>query len=89
MFYDTRKVLIIGGVVVLLLGIGAFFLLRGGSGADPVSVDSVSVMSEAERTRLNRLSLAQDYYERGEYQRALDILVFRNIFLANISGHKQ
>lgn len=60
---NGRKLLpfIVGGAVVLLaaLGIGGAYLVGGG---------------RANAERHNTLALARDYVDRGEYQRALDLL---------------
>jgi tetratricopeptide (TPR) repeat protein len=64
---DRKKIFIIGGAVILalLIGLGLFFILRGGRGdTDP----------GAGSKRDNMLVLARDYAEQGEYQMALDLL---------------
>ena len=66
---DKRKAMIIGGaaLLILLLGFLAFFILKspgkGGGAEDPFA---------AKRT--NIMTLAQDYLDQHEFQRALDLL---------------
>ena len=66
---DRQKILLIGGGVLLLifLGLGGFFLLNKDQ---PETAETVVV----DQTRQNTLLLAEEYLERGEFQRALDLL---------------
>ena len=67
---DKRKALIIGGagLLILLLGLLAFFLLKSpGDGAAPAE-------DPAAAKRANIMTLARDYMEQHEFQRALDLL---------------
>ena len=62
----NRKVLIIGAaILIILLVLGSILIFRGcGSGKEDPGM----------RQKNNTLTLARDYMNRGEYQRALDLL---------------
>ncbi|MGC9312147.1 MAG: tetratricopeptide repeat protein, partial [Sediminispirochaetaceae bacterium] len=66
-----RRWLILGAIIVLaaLIGGGIYLVGRGGG-----SADENGQLTEAEQLRQNTLSLAEDYFESGEYQRALDLV---------------
>ena len=79
MFYDRRRLLIIGGAVLLVLALagGTFAILRSRGADEPAVVEEPQPADEPEpvdTTRLNTLRLAREYLEAGEYQRALDLV---------------
>ncbi|MCK5250926.1 MAG: hypothetical protein KAJ98_13225, partial [Spirochaetaceae bacterium] len=64
--YGNKKLIIIGGTVILalLVGLGLFFIIRGGGrGGDAGTVQGSS-------KRDNMLILARDYADQSEYQMA-------------------
>jgi tetratricopeptide (TPR) repeat protein len=64
---DMRKIALIAGIVVVvaaLVGLGIYFF--GGKSGKGLSPEEVR--------RQNTLTLAKEYLEKGEYQRALDLL---------------
>ena len=67
---NTLRWILIGAAVVLILGLGAFLIFRGGGGADGAQ----SELTQAEKLRENKITLARDYLDNGEYQRALDLV---------------
>lgn len=70
--YGNKKLIIIGGAVILalLIGFGLFFILRGGGRDRGGDVGTEQGSSK----RDNMLILARDYADQGEYQMALDLL---------------
>jgi tetratricopeptide (TPR) repeat protein len=68
---SKEKMILIGGVLVLILGLGLFFFLRGkGEGGD----SNVVVSNSDENRRENMLILASEYADQGEYDMALDLI---------------
>jgi tetratricopeptide (TPR) repeat protein len=66
--YMTRKKIIIisiSAVVLILIGVGIFFLVRNNKN---------NAEAKLEQKRENTIALAMDYLERGDFQRALELL---------------
>ena len=65
--YIERKFIFIaaGALVLILLGLGAFFLIRHNISAEAARI---------EQLRQNTIALAMDYLERGDFARALELL---------------
>jgi hypothetical protein len=79
MYIDRRKVIIIGiaALVLAALIVGAILIFgnKGNLDVDKTYGDSTSGDSlSGDSIRNNTLALAKDYIDRGEYQRALDLL---------------
>jgi hypothetical protein len=70
---NKRTVALIAGAIILLALLGGGLLYMGRDRA-PADDGSAGMVDEAARRRTNTLKLAQDYFEGGEYQRALDLL---------------
>ena len=60
---DKKRILIIAAALILIAALVAGFLAFRGGGKET-----------ADPTRNNTLLLAQDYLDKGEFQRALDLL---------------
>ena len=71
---DRRLAFIIGGIIVVILIIIALILVFAVNPAGTGRGETGEAPTEAERLRNNTIKLAADYLERGEYQRALDLL---------------
>ena len=66
---DKRIIIIIAAVVLIAAALIIFFAVRPGGGKDITETDTNAV-----KIRNNTLVLAEDYMNKGDYQRALDLL---------------